>query len=105
VEWEYAARGGTDGSSYGPLNEIAWYAGNSSAQTHAVKTKAPNAYGLYDMLGNVRQWTAEWYKINQTRMIRGFSVAAEAKRLRVSYRFGYAPGERRSSTGFRCIEK
>jgi formylglycine-generating enzyme required for sulfatase activity len=103
VEWEYAARGGTDGARYGDLGEIAWYHANSSGRTHLVKTKAPNAYGLYDMLGNVRQWTAEWYKADKTRMLRGGSWLADPKTLRTSYRYGSPPEERHSNIGFRCI--
>ena len=105
VEWEYAARGGTDGSRYGDLDEIAWYHANSSSRTQVVKGKAPNAYGLYDMLGNLRQWTADWYKIDKTRIVRGDSWLADPETLRASYRYGYTPEERRSSVGFRCIGK
>jgi len=105
VEWEYAARGGTDGSRYGELGQIAWYRANSSGRTHVVKTKAPNAYGLYDMLGNIRQWTAEWYKIDKLRMLRGGSWNADPKTLRASFRFGNTPDERWGSIGFRCIGK
>jgi formylglycine-generating enzyme required for sulfatase activity len=105
VEWEYAARGGTDGARYGPMEEIAWYHANGSNRTHAVKTKAPNAYGLYDMLGNVREWTAEWYKVDKARMTRGGSWLADPKTLRASYRYGDDPQLRSSRIGFRCIEK
>jgi formylglycine-generating enzyme required for sulfatase activity len=56
AQWEYAARAGTTGSRYGNLDEIASYGGNSGKQTHPVGTKAPNAWKLYDMLGNVWQW-------------------------------------------------
>src|SRR5215472_6672194 len=53
-EWEYAARAG--GANNPPLDEIAWYDGNSDDETHPVGTKKPNAWGIYDMLGNVREW-------------------------------------------------
>jgi len=56
AEWEYAARAGTTGETYGPLDEIAWYKANSGGTTHPVGQKKPNAFGLYDMLGNVSQW-------------------------------------------------
>jgi formylglycine-generating enzyme required for sulfatase activity len=61
AEWEYAARAGTTGSAYGPLEEIAWFGKNSDDESHPVGGKKANAWGLYDMLGNVREWTADTY--------------------------------------------
>jgi formylglycine-generating enzyme required for sulfatase activity len=61
AEWEYASRAGTTGETYGPLDDIAWYKGNNSGATHPVGQKAPNAFGLYDMLGNVWQWCQDWF--------------------------------------------
>jgi formylglycine-generating enzyme required for sulfatase activity len=63
IEWEYAARGGTATARYGPLDLIAWYRKNSGATTHRVAEKKPNAYGLYDMLGNVDEWVSDLYNI------------------------------------------
>jgi formylglycine-generating enzyme required for sulfatase activity len=57
AEWEYAARAGNAAALYGPLDEIAWHQGNSDDTTHPVGQKKPNAWGLYDVLGNVREWT------------------------------------------------
>lgn len=56
AEWEYACRAGTSGVRYGELDEIAWYRANSGDEVHDVATKAPNAWGLYDMIGNVWEW-------------------------------------------------
>jgi formylglycine-generating enzyme required for sulfatase activity len=61
AEWEYAARAGTAGPRAAPLDEIAWYADNSGDETHPAGTKKPNAWGLYDMLGNVREWVEDVY--------------------------------------------
>ncbi len=60
AEWEYAARAGTTGLLYGPLDRIAWNFSNSANSTHPVATKEPNAWGLYDMIGNVWEWTGDW---------------------------------------------
>ncbi|WP_300662934.1 SUMF1/EgtB/PvdO family nonheme iron enzyme [Fluviicola sp.] len=61
AEWEYACKAGTSGIRYGELNDIAWYKDNSGNQTHAVGQKEPNAWGLYDMLGNVWEWCSDIY--------------------------------------------
>lgn len=67
AEWEYACRAGSkDEYSFGndasKLGEYAWYKGNGEEKTHAVGLKKPNAWGLYDMHGNVAEWTFDQYK-------------------------------------------
>jgi formylglycine-generating enzyme required for sulfatase activity len=64
-EWEYAARAG--GAKNPPLDEVAWYDANSDDETHPVGTKKPNAWGIYDMLGNVREWVDTLYTRNAQR--------------------------------------
>ena len=61
AEWEYAARGGTTGARYGIPAKIAWYGGNSDGVRHPVGKLQPNAYGLYDTLGNASEWVLDRY--------------------------------------------
>ncbi|MCG3774854.1 MAG: Serine/threonine-protein kinase pkn1 [Nitrospira sp.] len=115
AEWEYAARAGTTGPRYGELNAIGWWDGNSGGQTHPVKQKAANAWGLYDMVGNVWEWCSDWSADYPTgsvtdpkgsssgsyRVFRGGSWNDGAKGIRSAIRFWLAPGHRDSDLGFR----
>jgi len=64
AEWEYAARAGSESPYSGPLGQVAWYAANSEDETHPVGLKNPNAWGLYDTQGNVREWVSDFYTAN-----------------------------------------
>ncbi len=118
AEWEYAARAGTQTAYYfgdAPIDQYAWYDGSSGSQTHEVAKLKPNAYGLYDMSGNVWQWVQDWYgdysRQDQTnplgaqsgsnRVLRGGSWYSYARYVRSAYRSYDAPGRRADSVGFR----
>ena len=64
AEWEYSARAGGSTTYYWGNRmdgAYAWYDGNSGSKTHEVGTRKPNAWGLYDMTGNVWEWVQDWY--------------------------------------------
>ena len=117
AEWEYAARARTAGARYGELDAIAWHLWNSGNQTHAVKQKAANAWGLHDMMGNVSEWCGDWYVNYPTgsvtdptgpssgsdRVFRGGGWNGGARRVRSADRFGLDPGFRDDDVGFRPV--
>lgn len=103
AEWEYSARAGSEGPRYGALESIAWYDSNSSDETHPVARKKPNAFGLYDTIGNMWEWVEDRYAADRTkRILRGGSFYNLARDLRVSNRLWAAPETAHRNMGFRC---
>jgi sulfatase modifying factor 1 len=100
-EWEYAARAGITWARYGTLDAVAWHPGNSGGMTHPVALKQPNAFGLYDMLGNVWEWVEDSNAGSGSNILRGGSTQAEATSARASSRWMVEPGAR-MYRGFRC---
>ncbi len=122
AEWEYACRSGTTtryyfGDDAGALAEYAWYRGNSGFRPHRVGQKRPNAWGLYDMHGNVSEWCSDWYSSDyyanspledpagpesgSLRVHRGGSWLFTAGICRSADRYWFTPGYRGSDLGFR----
>lgn len=122
AEWEYAARAGVVEARYGELDAIAWYTGNTGDAIKRVGTRAPNAWGLHDLLGNVAEWTwDEWvwegFKGELTdpvnggleqadrkdRAIRGGSYRERAEFSRAAWRNNYNPEYDAAAIGFRPV--
>jgi formylglycine-generating enzyme required for sulfatase activity len=122
AEWEYACRSGTTtaygfGGDASRLGDYGWFEDNSDSKTHPVGEKKPNAWGLYDMHGNVYEWcqdrygaypigsatdptgaTSGWFRV-----FRGGSWHYYARHCRSAIRARYAPGFRLDSLGFRVL--
>ncbi|MET4658755.1 sulfatase modifying factor 1 [Streptomyces sp. PvP037] len=104
AEWEHACRAGTTGPRYGRLDDIAWYQGNSEGRIHAVGGRQPNAWGLYDMLGNAWDWCWDVYDAEvygTYRVLRGGGWADEHWSCRASVRRRSHPTFRIDDVGFR----
>lgn len=119
AEWEKACRAGTKYSTYPKLKAVAWYAGNSNEETHPVGLKEPNAFGIYDMLGNVCEWCQDWYDKNfyhysnyffpkgpssgSLRVYRGGSWYEKFGDVRPTIRYSGKPSLKLSNLGFRLV--
>ena len=131
AEWEYACRAGTTTAFYSGANDqspcfscssnpnadsIAWYCYNSGHTTHPVAGKTANAWGLYDMAGNVWEWCHDLYQSDlgssaqtdpvgtgsSARVLRGGSWYDFPDYLRAAIRYNFTPTFRLNSFGFRC---
>ena len=121
AEWEYACRAGSKtrfsfGDSESALGDYAWHQGNCGGKTQPVAQKKPNAWGLYDMLGNVWNLCADWYgsypsgastdpqgaTSGDRRVIRGGCYGDGAGFVRCAARTRRGPAERLNCDGFRC---
>jgi formylglycine-generating enzyme required for sulfatase activity len=115
AEWEYACRAGTTEPRYGNLDAIAWYDLNSGQAPHPVGGKLPNAFGLYDMLGNVWEWCSDWYEayeldpqvdpkgppVGGQKVCRGGSWYRGGRACRSSSWLSFHPSTRLNLLGFR----
>ena len=115
AQWEYACRAGELGPySGGTIDEVAWYYDNSKGKTHPVGMKMSNAWGLYDMHGNVEEWCADWWggklqggvdpsgpASGRIRLYRGGSWGAYANYCRAASGFSSVPTDRDYFIGFR----
>jgi formylglycine-generating enzyme required for sulfatase activity len=122
AEWEYACRAGSKtmfcfGDADKDLGDYAWYLDNGGGKTHPVGQKKPNAWGLYDMHGNVGEWCADLYgeypngpvtdpqgpAAGYGRVLRGGCVYFNSYNCRAAYRKKCAPGDGTSENGIRVV--
>ena len=120
AQWEYACRAGTT-TAYNTgdtiSNDTGWYTSNSNSRTHQVGLKPANAWGLYDMHGNVYEWCWDWYgtyasgpqtdpvgvSSGSVRLCRGGGWPGSSRNLRSAYRNYFTPSYRNSGVGFRVV--
>jgi len=124
AEWEYGCRAGSNRSRYGfgddvaQLEDHAWHLGNSGGRAHRVGEKRPNAWGLYDMHGNVFEFCQDWHSLDHYKtgavrdpigsvgtmhVTRGGSWAYEPLYSRSAFRSCLEPNGRRNCIGFRVV--
>jgi formylglycine-generating enzyme required for sulfatase activity len=131
AEWEYACRAGSEGDYYfqGGIDQLdnhAWFRDNARRKPHPVGQKEPNAFGLYDMAGNVREWCNDWYAVDaysaglavdphgptagEKAVLRGGAFSSSAQSCTSWTRYCDEPGFTDACVasddyGFRCVKK
>ncbi len=120
AEWEYAARAASKSEYPEALDDVAWYDKNSGNRSHKVGQKKPNAWGLYDIYGNVYEWCQDWYGDYPTtkvvdpsgpssgafRVFRGGGWSSPAMICRSAFRYDITPDSRVSiGLGFRVVKQ
>lgn len=113
AEWEYAARGGNRSQGYkysggDNIDVVAWYESNAGGETHVVGGKTPNELGLYDMSGNVWEWTSSNWGVDYNSVPNGSNIVhrggcwgSAARGSRVASRHGIDPGSKYDDLGLR----
>jgi formylglycine-generating enzyme len=122
AEWEYAGRAGATGRFSGGarLVELGWCDDNGGDETHAVAGKRPNAWGLYDLHGNVAEWCADYYAPaygtaqasdpagpaeGKARVVRGGSFASFERGCRCASRGSTPESYQLKTLGFRIVQE
>ncbi len=126
AQWEYAARAGSQSTyCYGPekrkLTDYAWFRHNSGQETHPVGQLHHNAWGLYDMHGNIHEWCADWFERSYyekspvlsptgpvkglARSLRGGDWGSEEWYCRCAIRSLSSPDRRSPKVGFRIVKQ
>ncbi len=123
AEWEYASRGGVSelkAWGHGLNGDEAWYRDNSKNQSQITAKKKPNAWGLYDMMGNVWEWCSDWYRSDfykrspsigpvgpqkgTYRVVRGGGWKSPPEEISETFRSSKSPDSKSHTVGFRCVQ-
>ncbi len=119
AEWEYAALGKSTADRPQNASDVAWYRDNSGSQKQEVRKRLPNGFGLYDMLGNVTEWTSDWFEkdyyasspaanprggtTGEIKISKGGSYDTPLQQIATIWRFGDKPDFKEEKLGFRVV--